>query len=106
MDEFIGQVDASRPGNPAPYWTNNPLKEIIPELMEGPGGKEKARHREAVPDLGNDRENQQTPEESSLFPAAAEQGGGTEQAQGHGAGGLGHCHEVHGVEEHPGAVRR
>ena len=34
MGEFITQVLASRPGNPAPYWTNNPISQIFPELLE------------------------------------------------------------------------
>ena len=34
MGEFITQVLESRLGNPAPYWTNNPLSQIFPELLD------------------------------------------------------------------------
>lgn len=34
MDDFIRQVLASRPGNPSPYWTNNPIEDLFPELLE------------------------------------------------------------------------
>ena len=33
MADFIDQVEASRPGAPAPYWTNNPLMNLFPELL-------------------------------------------------------------------------
>ena len=33
MGDFIEKVEASRPGAPAPYWTNNPLMDLFPELM-------------------------------------------------------------------------
>ncbi len=33
MKDFIPLVEASSPGNPAPYWTNNVVEDYFPELM-------------------------------------------------------------------------